>query len=115
MTDKQNIPHTSRIGVVVERKDSANPWAEATWRPVEALIGASEDSTWKPLDQGEGWGRYYAGSLEIELFKGETEGYKMNLSQPTPASYIVFRPGDNDEEPDGGPVLARPRPSEAES
>ena len=114
MTDKQNIPHTSRIGIVVERKDSANPWAEASWRPVEALIGASEDLCWKILDQGEGWGRYFAGSLEIELFKGETEGYKMNLSQPTPAVYIVLRPGEDDDEPDVVPFLATLSPYEAE-
>jgi len=110
----ENRVHVRRIGVVVERRESANPWSDGTWRAVEVLADAPGDDTWKLLERGEGWARYLAGSLDVELFKRETEAYKMNLSQPTPALYIVLRPGEEADEPDVVPFLATFSPYEAE-
>lgn len=112
--DVANVPHTWRIGVVVERRDSANPWSDETWRTTEVMVAAPEDDVWKVLEEGEGWSRYYAGSLTVELFKRETEDYKMNLSQPMPAIYIVLRPGNDEDAGDVVPFLATFSPYEAE-
>ena len=112
--DNKDIPSIRRIGVIVELRESANPWAEGTWRSVEVLADAPEDNAWKRIGQSEGWQRYYAGSLELELFKRETEAYKVNLSQPAPAVYVVLRPGEGDEEPDVVPFLVTFSPYEAE-
>ena len=111
---KLDIPPSHRVGIIIERRDSDNPWIDATWHTVEVLADAPGDDTQKQLDSGPGWSRLYAGSLEVELFKRETEAYKMNLSQPVPAVYIVLRPGENDGEPDVVPFLATFSPYEAE-
>jgi len=113
-TDDSNAPHVRRVGVLVERRDSANPWSDGTWQSTEVMAAAPADESWKLLEQGEGWGRYYAGSLDVELFKRETEAYKVNLSQPTPTVYIVLRPGEDDDEPDVVPFLATCSPYEAD-
>lgn len=112
--DASNGPHAWRIGVVVERRDSASPWSDGTWRTSEVMLAAPEDDAWKVLDEGEGWRRFYAGSLTVELFKRETEDYKMNLSQPNPAVYIVLRPGNDEDVGDVVPFLATFSPYEAE-
>lgn len=111
---KPDIPLSHRVGVVVERRDSDNPWIDATWHTVDVLLDAPGDDVRKQLDSGPGWSRDYAGSLEVELFKRETEAYKVNLSQSVPTVYIVLRPGENDDEPDVVPFLATFSPYEAE-
>ena len=113
-TDDSNAPHVHRVGIVVERRDSASPWSDGTWRTTQVMADVPADDTWKLLEQGEGWVRYFAGSLDVELFKRETEAYKVNLSQPTPTVYIVLRPGEDDDEPDVVPFLATCSPYEAD-
>lgn len=103
-----------RVGVVVERKDSASPWSDGTWNATAIMATTPADETWKVLEEGDGWTRYFAGGLEVELFKRETEAYKVNLSQPTPTIYVVLRPGEDDSEPDVVPFLATCSPYEAD-
>ena len=116
MTDigKEDIPHAFRVGVIVERRESANPWIDAVWKAVEVLPEFAAEDILKPLSEGPGWQRYLAGSLEIELFKRETEAYKMNFSQDQPVIYIVLRPGEEADEQDIEPFLATLSPYEAE-
>lgn len=108
------LPQMQRVGVVVERRDSANPWSDGSWRSVEAIDDAPADDAWAPREQGEGWQRFFAGNLDVELFKRETVAYKTNLSQPIPTLYIVLRPSEDDDEPDVIPFLATASPFEAE-
>lgn len=110
-----DLPHAHRVGVVVERRDSTNPWSDGSWRSVAVLADVPEVEAWKLLEQGNGWQRYYAGSLTVELFKRETEAYKVNLSQPMPTVYFILRPGEGKNEPEVSPFLATVSPYEAES
>ncbi len=82
------------IGIVIERRESDNPWLDYTWTPVSVLPGAKPIDAWLKIDEGEGWERYHARTLALELFKGETEGYRYNLSQETPLVYVVMQAGD---------------------
>jgi hypothetical protein len=101
------------IGVVLERRVLDNPWQSHSWHTVEVVPGAPAVSEWRKLDEGEGWTRYHAATLEVELFRGETEGYRYNLSTAVPAVYVVLRPSE-EEDLDVEPFLATVCPYEAQ-
>lgn len=91
-----------RVGVVVERRRLHNPWQEYSWRPVEVVPGLAPAEDWQILYETDDLSRYLAGTLTIELFPGETEGYRRNLSQRTPVVFVILRPLE-------GPCEERPK------
>lgn len=91
---------TMPMGVVVERRDSTHPWQDYSWRPVAVMPGApamDPAGPWRVLGRGEGWVRYLAGTLTLELFRSDTEGYRYNLSTKPPAVYVVLRESTESE------------------
>ena len=95
--DKQE---TLPLGVVLERRRSAHPWADHTWHPVAVLPGAppcDPKGEWTVLREEEGVTGYHAGTLPLDLFPRETEGYKVNLSQVPPRLFVVLRSGEDAE------------------
>ncbi len=90
----RDVPDKLMLGVVIERRAAANPWQDHLWRPVEVIAGGPEVAAWLVLGEGEGWTRFYAGALPLELFHRETEGYRRNLSGEPPVVYVILRPGD---------------------
>ncbi|MGH6728372.1 MAG: DUF3305 domain-containing protein [Pseudolabrys sp.] len=78
------------VSVVVERRAATNRWADYLWRPVGVLPPIAGERG-KQLAEGDGWAQYHAGTLDLELFSGETEGYLNNLSQNVPVVYVVLR------------------------
>jgi len=105
------------VGIVVERREIDNPWQDYSWSPAGVLPGVQPDGDgeWKLLREGEGWSHFLAGTLEIELFRGETEGYRYNLSNDPARIYIVLCPGEEADDPEVIPFLATVCPYEAES
>jgi Protein of unknown function (DUF3305) len=100
------------IGVVIERRATSNGWQDHLWRVIGVLPHA-ESVRGKLLAEGDGWAHYQGGMLDLELFRGETEGYLTNLSQNPPVVFVVLR---RNEEPDGmefEPFLATVCPYEA--
>lgn len=89
-----DVPDKLMLGVVIERRTATNPWQDYLWRPVEVIAGGPELDAWRVLAEGEGWTRFYAGTLPLELFRGETEGYRRNLSGEPPVVYVILRPGE---------------------
>jgi Protein of unknown function (DUF3305) len=79
------------VGIVLEHRRLANPWAADRWRVVDALPGCPAVQPWTVLAEGDGWRRYYAGPVELELFRGETASYRDNLASSRPALYVVLR------------------------
>ena len=90
-------PARLRVGVIVERKVSAGPWAVTQWLVTDLLIGGGPAAP-QTLAAGPGWERLYAGSLEIRLFRDAIAGYLHNLGSAQPVVYVILRP---DEEGDG--------------
>jgi hypothetical protein len=80
------------VGIVVERRRTGNEWQPERWRAVDVLPGRPEAAPWTPLGRGEGWKRFYAGAAEIELYPGETEGYRDNLASGRPLVFVILRP-----------------------
>ncbi len=100
------------LGVVVERRAIDHPWAEHGWRAVAVIPGAAQVDDWRLLKEGDDWAQYHAATLPLELYRKETEGYRVNLSQPQPAVFVVLRSGAADERPE--PFLVTACPFEAE-
>ena len=106
------------VGIVVEQRKMDNPWQDYSWAPISVIPGiASIDSneSWKLLREGSKWKHFLVGSLELELFRGETEGYRYNLSNEPSVVYVVLSPGEEANDPEVVPFLATVCPYEAES
>jgi len=109
---------TVMLGVIIERRAIDNPWKDYTFHPVAVVPGMSamdEGSGWRLIREGAGWTHFHAATLELELFAGETEGYKMNLSSLQPHVYVVLAPGEEAEDEEVVPKLVTACPYEAES
>ena len=113
----ENI-ETLPLGIVVERRRIENPWQDFDWRAVTVIPGAAEldpEGDWRVLGEGEGWIHYHGGTLTLELFRRETEGYKFNLSHQPPRLFVVLRSGeDADCDHDMVPFLVTACPYEAQ-
>ncbi len=107
------------VGIVVEQREIDNPWQDYSWSPVGVLPGvASEDDgqgEWKLLRRGDGWTHFLVGTMDIELFRGETEGYRYNLTNDPPRVYVVLCHGEEADDPEVVPFLVTVCPYEAES
>ncbi len=103
------------LGLVLERRRLDHPWQDHAWRPVAVISGAPEGKPWRVLREGDGWVHYFAGTLELELHPKETDGYRVNLTQPMPLVYVVLRPDEDGEtDMDVIPFLVTACPHEAE-
>jgi len=111
---KIRIAEIMPVGLVVERRKSGHPWQDHTWHVVGVLPDYTDEEEWRILQQGEGWVQYYAGSRDIELFRKETEGYKVNLSNDPPLVYVVLRPGEDEDDHEVIPFIATVCPYEAQ-
>lgn len=79
------------LGIVVERRELNSPWQRWSWKAVEVLPGAPPVDQWREIARGEGWVRWHAATLQLELHHKETEAYQYNLSSRPPAVYVVLR------------------------
>ena len=114
----RNLPERMSVGVIIERKEIQSRWADYSWLPVAVIPGAPAQSPidkWRVVSEGNGWTRYHAATFDIELFRGETAGYKVNLANFQPHVYVVLTPGEELDEPEIVPLLVTVCPYEAES
>lgn len=101
------------LGIVVERRRGTTRWADWLWRPVEVVVGLPQTSEWRLLVEGEGWTRWLAGTLPLELHRKETADYRLALSAEPPQLYVVLRASADDERP-WQPFLVTASPFEAQ-
>lgn len=83
------------VGVVVVREDADNPWQDFVWRAAGVVLGPQEDASWREIERGDGFVRYFAGVCDLELFRKETEAYQVNLNNKVPVLYIVMREAED--------------------
>lgn len=79
------------VGVLVERRRSASPWAGDVWAPVGVLAGVPDTADWSTLRDDAGRTTFYAGAAEIELHRSETASYGDNLLSGAPMLWVVLR------------------------
>lgn len=85
---------TLTVGIVVERRRLANPWADHAWVPVAALPGTPETPPWTVLEETGSTTRFYAGAAELEFFSSETATYRDNLRSGNPSLWVALREED---------------------
>jgi len=96
------------LGVVVERREIDHAWASVSWRAVAVIPGAGPVDAPRPLGSWPGGTRFHAATLPLDLYRGETEGYRLNLADQNPRVYVVMRLDDDVDAGDGDE--SRPRP-----
>jgi len=93
------IKSTLPVGVVIERRPAESEWIDHTWHVEAVLPGASDIDEWVELERDGDRVRYHAATLPLEIYRGETEGYKYNLTLEPPIVYVVLDPEPDGENP----------------
>lgn len=86
-----NARETIPVGVIVERSNSMNQWAEFCWRAIGVLPGLPDTPPWTKLSDDGERATFYAGATEIELYRTETTYYRSNLESGAPALWVALR------------------------
>jgi hypothetical protein len=82
-----------RVGVVVERRKAASPWADFLYRPVSVLEGVPAAPPWTQIGAEGDLATFYAGDAVIELHRTDTANYRDNLASGAPLLWVILRPG----------------------
>jgi hypothetical protein len=82
------------MGVVIRKQPGVTRWVRWIWRPVAVLPGAGP-AEWHELRREGEAVEYHAATCMLELFRGETEAYKVALSTNPPSVWVVMRPSED--------------------
>lgn len=108
------IKDTLPVGIVAERRKIDHPWQDYRWLPVAVIPGAGQSSEWVRIASGDGWDQHHIATLDLELFRKETEAYRVNLSNERPSVYVVLRLAEEPDDPEVSAVFATASPYEAQ-
>ena len=99
------------LGIVVRKVPGGTRWVDHVWKAVAVLPGAGA-AHWKELRRDGDTIEYHAATVQLELFRTDTEAYLHGLSTKIPAIYVIMRDGSGDDPLDV--VLATASPYEAQ-
>ncbi|QFS83953.1 hypothetical protein FIU97_14480 [Roseivivax sp. THAF40] len=83
------------VGVIVERRPGVTRWVREIWQP-RALLPNAPPADWRVLREDGGRIEYHAATVPLTLYRGEAEAYRISLSEPVPAAYVIMRPSARD-------------------
>ncbi|MDO6443501.1 MULTISPECIES: DUF3305 domain-containing protein [unclassified Marinobacter] len=78
-----------QVGVVVRRSPGVTRWARDIWKPVAIIPGAPE-AFWKELVHEGEVVDFHAGTVTMELFRADVEGYLVSLNMSVPSVWVVM-------------------------
>lgn len=78
------------LGIVIRKSPGVTRWAKWNWRAVAVLPGARQE-VWKEMRRDGDAVEYHAATVELELFRTDTEAYLTGLSTRVPAIYVILR------------------------
>ncbi|MEZ5449047.1 MAG: DUF3305 domain-containing protein [Thiolinea sp.] len=102
LQDAPQLPDQLSVAVILEKRPSVSPWAEAWWTVVAVVVGESRYTETTLLQERDGISQYLVPGLPVRLYRDECEGYYHNLQSPQPGCYVIAA---NDEQ--GRPVPQR--------
>jgi len=85
------------LGVVIERRKIANPWQEYSWLPIAVFTGAEPVNEWREISRDDNVVQYHAATMEVEIFRSDTEAYQENLGSEHPSVYVVLSEDDDSD------------------
>ncbi|MGB1479408.1 MAG: DUF3305 domain-containing protein [Marinobacter salsuginis] len=92
-----------QVGAVVRRSPGVTRWAKHVWKPVAVIPGAP-DAFWKELVSEGEVVDYHAGTVTMELFRADVEGYLVSLNMSTPSVWIILDRDITGQSPSGWAV-----------
>ena len=78
------------LGIVIRKVPGVTRWVDHVWKAVAVLPGAGP-AHWKELRRDGDAIEYHAATVQLELFRTDTEAYLHGLSTKIPAIYVVMR------------------------
>lgn len=87
------------VAVVVERRDSINPWLSETWRPLEVVPDPPPGLAWVLLRRGDGFEHYLAAAPALTLHRSDLSSYRYNMGGADPRLFVVVRKAEDGEAP----------------
>ena len=101
------------LGVVIRRTPAVTRWAKWTWTAVGVLPGAPRRD-WHELRREGDAVEFHAATVELELWRTETEAYLSELSTRVPSVYVVLREAGPEAEHEVEVLLVTASPYEAQ-
>ncbi|MDX1553846.1 MAG: DUF3305 domain-containing protein [Marinobacter sp.] len=89
-----------KVGAVVRRSPGVTQWAREVWKPVAVIPGAPE-AFWKELLREGEIVDYHAGTVAMELFRADVEGYLVSLNMASPSVWIIMDKDQTNRSPSG--------------
>ena len=89
-----------RVGAVVRRSPGVTRWVKDVWKPVSVIPGAP-DAFWKELVREGSVVDYHAGTVTMELFRADVEGYLVSLNMAVPSVWIIMDRDITSQSPSG--------------
>jgi len=89
-----------RVGAVVRRSPGVTRWAKVIWKPVAVIPGAPE-AFWKEMVRDGDVVDYHAGTVTMELFRADVEGYLVSLNMAAPSVWIILDKDVTSQSPSG--------------
>jgi hypothetical protein len=84
------------VGVVIERRKAASPWADFLWRPRAVLSGVPDAAAGTLLVAEQDIASFYGGAADIDLYRSESNNYRDNLSSTAPLLWVALKPTGGD-------------------
>ncbi|MEE3170239.1 MAG: DUF3305 domain-containing protein [Pseudomonadota bacterium] len=91
---------TLQVGAVVRRSPGVTRWAKEIWKPVAVIPGAP-DAFWKELVHDGEVVDYHAGTVTMELFRADVEGYLVSLNMSVPSAWVILDRDVTGQSPSG--------------
>ena len=101
----ENWKRELQVGAVVRRTPGVTRWARDVWKPVAVVPGAPE-AFWKEMVREGEVIDYHAGTVAMELFRADVEGYLVSLNMAVPSIWIIMDRDQSGESPSGWFVSA---------
>lgn len=102
------------LGIVIRKAPGVTRWASWSWKAVAVLPGA-KDVNWRELRREGDVIEYHAATVQLELWRTDTEAYLNGLSAKTPSICVVLRETtEPDAREDVEVLLATASPYEAQ-
>jgi molybdenum cofactor guanylyltransferase len=114
LPDEPPLKASRPMALVVERRDSANPWKTEDWRIVAAVSDPAPGPDWMELQRGPGFEQYLINGLTLELHRSDLASYRYNLGSGAPRLLVGLRPVEDKAAP-YRVVLLTAAPDEAQT
>ncbi|MFV8571975.1 DUF3305 domain-containing protein [Marinobacter sp. SBS5] len=89
-----------QVGAVVRRSPGVTRWARDVWKPV-AIIPGAPDAFWKELVHEGEVVDYHAGTVTMELYRADVEGYLVSLNMNVPSVWVIMDKDATSQSPSG--------------